>query len=72
MIKVTNDNFVWKVLSETQAKFIFISGVFDLYLLFDDESDTLLETFPEIEKAFEKGIKVVIEVGFYEKKHDKQ
>lgn len=67
MIKVTEDNFVWKVLTEGQAKFIFVSGVFDLYLLFDDESDALLESFPEIEKAFEEGTKVVIEVGFYQK-----
>jgi len=67
MIKVTEDNFVWKVLTEGQAKFIFVSGVFDLYLLFDDDSDTLLESFPEIEKAFKEGTKVVIEVGFYQK-----
>lgn len=68
MIKVTEDGFVWKVLSEGQAKFVFISGVFELYILYIDESDSLVESFPEIEKAIKEGAQLVIEVGFYEKK----
>lgn len=68
MIKVTDDCFVWKVLNESQAKFIFISGIFELYLLFDDGTDTLVESIYEIEAAAKEGAQLVIEVGFYENK----
>jgi len=68
MIKVTEDNFVWKILNEGQAKFVFISGVFELYLLFDDDTDTPVESIDEIEEAAKKGAQLVIEVGFYENK----
>ena len=66
MIKVTEDNFVWKILNEGQAKFVFISGVFELYLLFDDGTDTLVESIDEIYVATKEGAQLVIEVGFYE------
>lgn len=68
MIKVTEDNFVWKVLTESQAKFVFISGVFELYLLFDDGTDTLVENIYEIELATMQEAQLVIEVGFYKNK----
>ena len=68
MIKVTEDNFVWKVLNEGQAKFVFISGVFELYILYIDESDALVESIDEIEAAIKEGAELVIEVGFYENK----
>jgi len=66
MIKVTQDNFVWKVLTENQAKLVFISGVFELYLLFDDGSDSLVENIYEIGLATIQEAQLVIEVGFYE------
>ena len=68
MIKVTEDNFVWKVLTEGQAKFVFISGVFELYILYIDESETLVESIEQIEKAIKEGAELAIEVGFYDKK----
>ena len=68
MIKVTEDNFVWKVLTEGQAKFVFISGVFELYILYSDESDTLVESIDEIATAVKEGAELAIEVGFYNKK----
>lgn len=67
MIRVTEDNFVWRILSEGQAKFVFVSGVFDLYILYVDESDTLVESISEIEKAIKEGAQLAIEVGFIEK-----
>jgi hypothetical protein len=66
-MKITQDDFVWKILTKNQAKFIFISGIFDLYLLFDDESDTLVESIEEIDTAAKNGLQLAIEVGFYEK-----
>ena len=68
MIKVTEDNFVWKVLTEGQAKFVFISGVFELYILYIDESETLVESIEQIETAIKQGAELGIEVGFYNKK----
>ena len=68
MIKVTDDTFVWKILTEAQAKFIFISGIFELYLLFDDQTDTLVESIDEIYTAADFNAELAIEVGFYENK----
>lgn len=68
MIKVTEDNFVWKVLTEGQAKFVFISGVFELYILYIDESETLVESIEQIETAIKQDAELGIEVGFYNKK----
>ena len=68
MIKTTQDNFVWKVLTENEAKLVFATGVFELYILYSDESDALVETFEEIAKAVKEGAELVIEVGFYSKK----
>jgi hypothetical protein len=66
MIKVTKDNFVWKLLSETQAELIFASGLFSIYRLYYDDTEALIETFDEIREAIEDELQIGIEVGYYE------
>jgi replicative DNA helicase len=68
-MKITRDNFVWKLVTEDQAEFIFSLELFPLYALHSDESESLIETFDEIKTIFENGEKVGIEVGFI--KNDK-
>lgn len=63
-IRVTkNDSFVWLLVSE-KAKDIYNSGLFALYILYDDESETLVEEYEQLDEALEKGLTIGIEVGF--------
>lgn len=57
------DNFIWKLVTQEQAEFIFASELFPLYALYDDGSESLIETYDEIKAIFENGNSVGIEVG---------
>lgn len=63
MIKVTKDNFVWKIVNE-KAKEVYNSGLFDLYVLYDDDSESLILNDIELNKYLEQGLDIGIEVGF--------
>jgi predicted nucleic acid-binding protein len=69
-MKITKDNFVWKLVTEEQAEFIFSLDLFDLYELHDDDSETLIEAFDEIKNIFITNGKVGIEVGFIKPRTD--
>lgn len=63
-IKVTKeDGFVWLIVTG-QAKEIYNSGLFDLYILYDDDSESLIEDFERLNNALESGLTIGIEVGF--------
>jgi hypothetical protein len=63
-IKISKgDQFIWLIVTE-KAKEIYISGLFDLYILHDDDSETLIEGFDQINQALENGLNIGIEVGF--------
>lgn len=62
-IKITDDGFVWLVVTE-KAKEIFISGLFSLYELHNDSSESLIEGLDQLNLALEQGAVIGIEVGF--------
>jgi hypothetical protein len=62
-MKITKDNFVWKIVTQEQAEFLFSLGLFELYELHDDDTETLIENYDEISLAN----KIGIEVGFIDK-----
>lgn len=63
-IKVTErDSFVWLLVSE-KAKEIYNSGLFALYVLYDDDSETLVEEYEQLDDALANGLTIGIEVGF--------
>lgn len=57
-----NDGFVWMDVTQ-EAKEIFSSGALELYVLYDDESESLVESVDEINEALELGLSIVIEGG---------
>jgi hypothetical protein len=59
---VTDDNFVFLDVTE-KAKEIFQSGLFDLYIIHYDNSESLVEKYADINDAQESGLSIVIEVG---------
>jgi len=62
-IKITkDDSFVWLLITE-KSREIFMSGLFDLYILYDDDSETLIEGYSQLLEALENGMDIGIEVG---------
>ena len=62
MIKVTKDNFVWKIVTH-KAHAIFANGIFVLYVLYDDDSEGLIEDLEDLELALKEDRDIGIEVG---------
>lgn len=62
MIKVTKDNFVFKIVTH-KAKEILASGLFELYVLYDDDTEGLIEDLEDLNLALEEGRDIGIEVG---------
>lgn len=62
MIKVTKDNFVFKIVTH-KAKDILASGIFELYVLYDDDTEGLIEDFEDLQLALKEDRDIGIEVG---------
>ena len=62
-MRVMNDGFVYKVVNGEKAKDIFALGLFELYILWDDDSESLIDTHNELNDALEKGYEIGIPVG---------
>lgn len=58
----TNDNFLWGNVTE-KAKEIFNSGLFELYVVHYDYSESLIEDFNELNELLEKGQNIYIELN---------
>lgn len=58
--KVIN-NFVWLIVTD-KAKEIYSSGIFELYVLHNDNSESLIEEYSQISEAQENGLEIGIEV----------
>jgi hypothetical protein len=57
--------FIWLDVTEKAIR-VYNSGIFDLYILHDDGSESLAKNRDEITKAISEGKKIGIEVGFDE------
>lgn len=70
---ITKDNFVWldvtdrmKYAKGNERDEIWVGN--DLYVIHEDDSESLLESHDEIDEALKLGLKIGIEVGFLPKK----
>ena len=60
MIKLTEDNFVWCIVTKYAHRlFTFM----DLYELHDDDSESLIETHKQLLEAIGRGNEIAIEGG---------
>ena len=66
-MKTTKDNFIYKIVTD-KAKEIFNSGLFELYAIHNNESESLINTFDELNNHLENGLEIGIEVGYFEPK----
>lgn len=60
--KVLSDGFVYKIVTDS-AKELFSSGAISLYVLHDDDSESLVECREDIDMALENGLPIGISVG---------
>jgi hypothetical protein len=59
------NGFLWLVVTN-KAKEIFNSGIFELFILNDDGSESYIESFDDIEIALENGNDIAIEINHLE------
>jgi hypothetical protein len=62
-MKKTADGFVWLLVTD-KAKEIWNSGLFTLFILYEDDSESLIEDFDDLGNALANGLSIGIEVGF--------
>ncbi len=65
-VKVCDDGFVWHVLTEVEAIRAF--GQVEVFALYDDDSEALIENEDEIHTHIRRGGYVGIEVGYMDDK----
>jgi hypothetical protein len=64
---ITADGFIFMKVND-KAKEIWNSGLFELYVVYSDETESLIETFEDLDMHLSNGMDVCIEVGFTPKK----
>lgn len=64
-MKTTKDNFIFKIVTE-QAKEIFNCGLFDLFALYNDDTEAKIETFEQLTESLEKGLEIAIAIGYFQ------
>lgn len=62
-MKVTKDLFVWKIITHKQASDIFHLGIFDVFKLNEDGSESMIESEEELLEAYYEKAVMGIEVG---------
>ncbi len=69
--KITKeDNYIWEIINERQAMEIFASDKEEIFILYDDDSEGLVETEEELMKAIERGCTFGIGLGFASKEKE--
>lgn len=56
------DGFIWLLVTK-KAKEVFNSGLFSLYVLYDDGTEGQAESLDDINEALANGLDIGIEVG---------
>ena len=62
-VKLTNDKFVWHLLSVNKAKDFFKIG-YPIFILYDDDSEALINNEEELNDALKNNYQIGMEVGF--------
>ena len=65
-MKITKDNFVWKILTLEEAEAIFEENIFEVFTLYPDDSEKLVTDIQNIISTVDSGLELGIEVGKFE------
>lgn len=66
-MKITKDGFVWLTVNSDKATEIWKKAVFNLFILYHDGSEGLIESKIQLANAIACGMQIGIEVGEIEK-----
>ena len=58
------DNFVWKIITTREAIGIMKTDLFSLYVLYEDDTESLILNMDELKGYLKKDLPIAIEVGF--------
>lgn len=61
---IVRDGFVYLPVTD-KAKEVFASGLFEIFIMYDDGSEALCESFDDINNALESDLDLAISVGYY-------
>lgn len=61
-LHMNDDGFCWLIVTD-KAKDIYNNGLFDLYEVRDDDTESMIENYDELLKCLENGSMIGIEVG---------
>jgi hypothetical protein len=61
-VYITN-NFIYLLVEDSKAKDLFNLGLFDLFILHNDDSESLIESVEDIDMAINSDLAIGIEVG---------
>lgn len=64
-MRVMKDGFVYKLVTADKAKKILYQNLFELYAIYDDDSESLIETLSDLDRAIEQNNEIGIPVGNY-------
>lgn len=59
-----SDGFQYLILNDVQVVDIFSNGLFELYRLYNDDSESLIKTVEDIKETQQKGLLIGIPIGF--------
>ena len=62
-MKITKDLFVWKIITHKQASDIFHLGIFNVFKLNEDDSESMIESEEDLLEAYYEKAVMGIEVG---------
>ena len=69
--KITKeDNYIWEIINNKQAMEIFASDKEEIFILYDDDSEGLVESEEELMKAIERGCTFGIGLGFASRENE--
>lgn len=61
-MKITGDGFVWKLITAEEARKIWDAEIFEIYKLYDDDSEGLIESEEQLLEEIAAGSQLAIEV----------
>lgn len=62
-MKITKDGFVWLTIDSKKAIEIWKNEIFELFILYNDDSEGLIESEAQLANAISCEMKIGIEVG---------
>lgn len=65
-IKICRDGFIWRLISSEDAISLYVNCNTEIYQLYDDETEALVDSFEDLKSSAARGGYFGIEVGYFQ------